>query len=220
MKFNPLILFVAFLSFHGFAFAQIPVKIDIQSAVKNAQIEIFNRKMSLIDENAYPGIRLSKDTGEGVAWLKGIEFANGVIEFDVRGENLKQHSFVGLAFYGQDNLTYDAIYLRPFQFEADDEVLRKRSIQYISFPANTWRLLRENSPGKYENSIEPSPDPDAWIRMRIVIKDGTISTYINGNEKPCLVVEKLTKAKSGALGFYVADTSGGDFANISIIKTD
>ncbi|HWH63628.1 MAG TPA: family 16 glycoside hydrolase [Ginsengibacter sp.] len=163
---------------------------------------------------------LSKDFGEGVAWLKGIEFSNGILEFDVRGENVKQHSFVGIAFHGKDDSTFDAVYLRPFQFEEAEEVLKNRAIQYISLPNFTWRTLREKFPGKYEHSIiEPVPDPNSWIRIRVVVNDATITTYINGNKEPSLVVQKVTQVKNGAVGFYVADTSGGDFANIKITKT-
>ncbi|MCC6461369.1 MAG: DUF1080 domain-containing protein [Saprospiraceae bacterium] len=193
--------------------------IQLHEAVRSEGIRVFNRTATLIDEPSYQGIRLSKEYGEGVAWLTGVEFSNGTIEFDVRGEDVKQHSFVGLAFHGQNDSTYDAIYLRPFQFRAPDEVLRHRSIQYVSFPDFTWRRLRALSPGKYENAVDPAPDPNAWMRVRIVVQGTTVSTYINGNPSPSLVVEKVTAVHTGSIGFYVADTSGGDFANISITKT-
>lgn len=196
------------------------IKTDLHKLVKEKKIDVYNRVLGLINEGPYLGISLSKDEGEGVAWIKDIEFTNGIIEFDVRGENVKQHSFVGIAFHGVNNETFDAIYLRPFQFKEEDQVLRDRSIQYISLPDYTWRKLREKSPGKYEHSIDPSPDPDSWVRIRLVIKDSVISTYINGNKKPSLVVNKLTSVKSGFVGFYVADTSGGDFSNLTITKTD
>lgn len=183
-------------------------------------MEVYNREMTLVNEEHYAGIRLSKDFGEGVAWLKDVEFSNGIIEFDVRGENVKQHSFVGIAFHGQDTATYDAIYLRPFQFLEKDEVLRSRGIQYVSLPEFTWRVLRAQSPGKYEHSVDPAPDPNSWVRVRVVIQGSSVSTYINGNKEPSLVVEKVTKVTSGFLGFYVADTSGGDFANLTITKTN
>jgi hypothetical protein len=115
---------------------------------------------------------------------------------------------------------FDAVYLRPFQFRAQDEVLRNRGIQYISLPDFTWRKLRERFPGKYESAVEPAPDPNAWVKVRIVIKDSTVSTYINGATQPSLVVEKVNHMHTGSIGFYVGDTSGGDFANISITKTD
>jgi hypothetical protein len=208
------------ISLTYFASSQNPIKIDIHNLVKEKGIEVYNRVSGLIHEESYKGINLSKDEGEGVAWIKGIEFSNGIIEFDVRGENIKQQSFVGFAFHGVNNDTYDAIYLRPFQFQEQDKILRDRGIQYISLPDYTWRKLREQSPGKYEHSIEPAPDPDSWIRVRIVIKDTVVSTYINGNKEPSLVVNKLTAVKTGSIGFYVADASGGDFANLTITKTD
>ena len=64
------------------------------------------------------------------------------------------------------------------------------------------------------------PDPNSWVRVRVVVNDDTITTYINGNKEPSLVVQKVTQVKSGAVGFYVADTSRGDFANIKITKTN
>src|SRR6478672_10184022 len=104
------------------SFSQSPMVIDLHNLVKNKGIEVFNRELSLINEQSHQGIRLSKDEGEGVAWLKGIEFSTGTLEFEVRGEDVKQHSFVGIAFHGQNNSTFDAVYLRPFQFRAQDEI--------------------------------------------------------------------------------------------------
>ena len=124
------------------------------------------------------------------------------------------------AFHGQNNSTFDAVYLRPFQFRARDEISRNKDIQYISLPDFTWRILREKFPGKYEHSVEPAPDPNAWVRVRVVIKDYTVSTYINDSNEPSLVVEKINHVNTGSIGFYVADTSGGDFANITITKTN
>jgi Domain of Unknown Function (DUF1080) len=202
------------------SFAQGPMKMDLQELYKENKIEVYNRDVTLINEKSYPGIRLSKDFGEGIAWMKDIDFSNGTLEFDVRGEDVKQHSFVGIAFHAQNDSTFEAIYLRPFQFNSDDETLRSHSIQYIALPKFTWQVLRGNSPGKYEQAIDPSPDPNSWVRMRIVIKDTTVSTYINGEKEPSLVVEKFTPFTHGSVGFYVADTSGGDFANITITKTE
>ena len=221
MKLHYLIIpaILVFLSFSSFS--QESLAIDLHHLAKNKGIEVFNRKLSLINEKSRKGIRLSKDFGEGVAWLKGIEFSNGILEFEVRGENVKQHSFVGIAFHGKDDSTFDAVYLRPFQFEEAEEVLKNRAIQYISLPNFTWRTLREKFPGKYEHSIiGPVPDPNSWVRVRVVVNDDTITTYINGNKEPSLVVQKVTQVKNGAVGFYVANTSGGDFANIKITKTN
>jgi hypothetical protein len=201
------------------SFTQAPQYIDLRKMFKDGNIVVYNRSINLINEEGHKGIGLSKDFGEGIAWLKGIEFSNGIIEFDVRGENIKQHSFVGIAFHGKNDSTFDAVYLRPFQF-LEDEPLKSRAIQYISLPNYTWQILREKAPGKYEHSIDPAPDPDSWVRVRIVINGATVKVYINGSPEPSLVVEKVTNIKSGSVGFYVADTSGGDFANLTIIKNN
>jgi hypothetical protein len=192
--------------------------INLHDAVKNNKIMVYNREMTLIDEEGYEGIRLSKAFGEGIAWLKAIDFTNGTIEFDVRGEDVKQHSFVGMAFHAQNDSTFEAIYLRPFQFKAQDSLLRSHGIQYISLPAYTWRKLRSDSPGTYEHSIDPAPDPNGWVHVRIVVMNENITTYINRDEEPTLEVRQVTPLHSGSIGFYVADTSGGDFANIRITQ--
>ena len=202
------------LLFTGPSFSQ--AAIDLHAAVKQGSIELYNRELGLLDEPAHAGIRMSMAYGEGVAWLTGVEFSDGVIAFDVRGEDVKQHSFVGIAFHGANDSCFDAIYLRPFQFRAEADSLRDRMIQYISLPEHTWRFLRKQEPGVNEHSIDPAPGPNAWVHVRVVVEGDTISVFINGAAEPSLVVKKLTERHTGRVGFYVADTSGGDFANITI----
>jgi hypothetical protein len=204
--------------FPFFVLAQGPMKIDLQDAVAHDQIEVFNRDMTLIKEREHPGIRLSKAFGEGLAWVKGADFSNGTIELDIRGEDVKQHSFVGIAFHGQNDSTFDAIYLRPFHFLSQDTMLQKRMIQYISLPVYSWRKLRAEHPNTYENAIHPISDPNGWVHLRIDVMDDTISAYFNYSSTPSLVVQKVTDIHTGSIGFYVADTSGGDFSNLVILK--
>lgn len=201
-------------------FAQNRLTYKLNQLAKSEGIQVFNREMALISEAGYEGIRLNPDLGEGVAWIKGVDFSNGTIEVDVRGKNEKQRSFVGVAFHGKGNSTYDAIYLRPFQFLEMNEELKKRSVQYVSLPDYPWRSLRENYPGKYESALNTPADPDGWVHMKIVIEAKTVSTFINGASQPCLVIEKVTGTKNGLVGFYVADVSGGDFANLTITKSN
>lgn len=193
---------------------------DLYKHATSKELQVYNRELTLINENNIRGIRLSKAYGEGIAWLNNLEFSEGTIEFDVRGEDTKQHSFVGIAFHAVNDSTFDAVYLRPFQFRETNETLRSHGIQYISLPEFTWRVLRTKFPDRYEHAVDPAPDPNGWVHVRLEIKGNTIRTFINGNSQPALVVEKLTAVTSGRLGFYVADTSGGDFANLVVTKTN
>jgi hypothetical protein len=88
-----LLFFIFFISC-----SQSSIKFDLASMHEKNELDIYNRDISLINENSYQGIKLSKAFGEGLAKIKNFEFSNGSIEFDVRGENVKMHSIVGLAF--------------------------------------------------------------------------------------------------------------------------
>ena len=46
------------------SFSPSPLVIDLHNLVKNKGIEVFNRKLSIINEESHKGIRLSKDGGE------------------------------------------------------------------------------------------------------------------------------------------------------------
>ena len=92
MKMSHLTLLV-FLNFS--AISSFSQTIDLHHRVKNKNIGVFNRELSLINEGSYPGIRLSKAEGEGIAWLKGIEFSNGTLEFYVRAGSRSEERRVG-----------------------------------------------------------------------------------------------------------------------------
>jgi hypothetical protein len=157
-------------------------------------------------------IHLNEAPGAGVAWIKGSDFGNGTIEFDVKGKNVLQRSFVGIAFHGVNDSTYDAVYFRPFNFQVPEKGRRAHSVQYISLPNHEWFQLRDEFPGKYENEIDPTTDPNAWFHVKIVINFPEVSTFING--KRCLSVTQLSKQKSGMVGYWVGNGSAGDWKNL------
>ena len=177
---------------------------------------LFNRKAEPINENGKKGIRLSEGPGDGGLILRETEFSEGTIELDIKGKNVLQQSFVGVAFHGLDTTTYDAVYFRPFNFVNPDTARRRRAVQYVSMPDYPWEKLREQFPGKYENRVNPSPDPDGWFHAKIVIKGRQVSVFVNDSPTPSLVLEKLTPTSSGGLALWVGNNSGGSFANMKI----
>lgn len=180
-------------------------------------LKLFNRTASSLTDGARKGARLSERPGDGVAYLPGVEFGNGTIAFDVRGKDVQQQSFVGVAFHGVDGVTYDAIYFRPFNFKTDDAARRIRAVQYVSHPVNTWQKLRTEQPGKYEKAVNPVPDPNAWFHARVVVASPRVSVFVGDATEPCLVVDQLSDRKKGLVGLWVGNTSGGDFANVKIV---
>lgn len=198
----------------------ISVKYDINTLLENNKIEVFNRKVTPFSENDKKGISFSKNENDGIAWLKHVIFSNGSIELDIRGKDEYQQSFVGLAFHGLDNNTYDIIYFRPFNFQAADSVRRIHAVQYVSLPDYTWQVLREQFNGKYEKAVSPAPNANDWFHVKINIKFPLVKVFVNGNHEPCLIVEKLNTRSSGKMGLWVGNNSDGDFANLEIMSLD
>jgi len=161
-------------------------------------------------------IRLSEALGSGLARVAGLELANGVIEVAIRGKNVPQRSFVGVAFHGIDDQTYEAVYFRPFNFTSDEPERRDHGVQYVAHPVYTWNKLRAEHPMQYEQPVVPPPDPDGWFTARVVLRDRTVSVYVDGAREPSLVVERLAEQATGWVGLFVGSGSGGDFADLRI----
>src|SRR5207249_1314649 len=129
------------------------------------------------------------------------------------GNDVQQQSFVGVAFHGVDGTTYDAIYFRPFNFRAVDPARRIHAVQYISHPTYTWQKLRTEQLGKFEQAVNPVPDPNAWFHVRVVVASPRVSVFVGDAKEPSLVVDQLSDRKKGLIGLWVGNNSGGDFAN-------
>lgn len=190
---------------------------DLATLAEGKGLKVFNRNVSSLNEGDKKGVRLNESPGDGVAYLEGIEFTNGTIKLDVRGKDVQQQSFVGVAFHGVDGTTYDAVYFRPFNFRAEEPARRSRAVQYISHPTYTWQKLRAEQPGLYEQPVAPVPDPNAWFHVRVVIASPKVRVFVNDAKEPSLVVNQLSDRKKGQVGLWVGNTSGGDFANITIV---
>jgi Domain of Unknown Function (DUF1080). len=192
------------------------IKYDLADLLKNNKLVLFNREITTFSENDKKGIRFSKNTNDGIAWLMGVEFSNGTIEVDIRGKDVFQQSFVGIAFHGLDNNTLDAVYFRPFNFQSTDPIRKIHAVQYVSHPDNTWNILREKQNGKYEKAVIPAPNGNEWFHAKIVIQYPHVTVYVNGNADPSLSIDKLNNRKTGKIGLWVGNGSDGDFANLQI----
>jgi hypothetical protein len=191
--------------------------VDLATVEEGKGLTILNKRTaSRVTDGARRGIGFSAVEGEGPAYLDGVTLANGTIEVDIRGKDVQGQSFVGVAFHGVDGTTYDAIYFRPFNFRTEDAARRLRAVQYISHPAHPWQKLRAESPGKYEKPVNPVPDPNGWFRARIVIASPKVSVFVDGAKEPCLVVDQLSDRKTGRVGLWLGNMSGGDFANLRV----
>ena len=168
------------------------VRFDLADLCRKNQFETINRQLSWFSENDKKAVSLSKNEEEGIAWIKGVEFSNGTVEIDIRGKDIFQESFTGIAFHGSDGDTLDAIYFRPFNFKSSDSAQRSQAVQYISHPDFTWSALREKYPGEYEKPVFPSPDGNGWFHVKIVVQYPDVTVYVDGNDIPSVSYTHLT----------------------------
>ncbi len=196
--------------------AQNQITINLPKLFSDGKLTVLNRNAKLLSDSSRNYIFLNEDYKEGLVWINGVSFSTGTIEIDLKGRDVYQHSFVGIAFHGINDSTFDAIYFRPFQFRTDDPVRRVRGIQYVSHPVLTWQFLRKESPGQFEKEVKPVPDPNNWFHASIRITESEVSVFVDYATEPCLKVSLLGKNKSGMIGLFAADRSDGSFSNLSI----
>jgi hypothetical protein len=189
---------------------------DLTAVAAGKVWRVVNRQASVIREDGKVVVRLDERVGDGAAWLEGSKFATGTIELEIRGKDLFQRSFVGVAFHGADDQTYEAVYFRPFNFRSTEPARRSHAVQYISQPENTWQKLRSEQPGRFEQAVQPVPDPTGWFRARIEVTPSRVRVLVDGAAQPSLDVPRLTDRKTGLIGFWVGNGSGGDFANLRV----
>jgi hypothetical protein len=191
-----------------------PQAVDLSERLSAGKLRAVNREVSKLQGRN--GVHVSEKGGNGVVWIDGVNFADGTIDVDVRGRDVAQQSFLGVAFHGKDDNTYEAVYLRPFNFRTDDPARHQHAVQYIALPDYDWPRLRKEFPEEFENPVDPSIVPTDWVPLRIVVKGATIQIYAGPAKAPALEVRKLQQLDRGMVGLWVGNNSDGDFANLRI----
>ena len=178
------------------------------------KLRVVNRQATKIHDRN--GVRLSAASGNGVAWVEGTDFRSGTIEVDIRGQEAMQQSYVGVAFHRDDDSTYEAVYLRPFNFRAQDPARKQHAVQYISLPKFDFQDLRDEFPEKFENPVDASIVPTDWVKLRVVVEGSKVQIHVGSAKELTLGVRKLGQLDGGHVGLWVGNQSGGDFANLVV----
>ena len=161
-------------------------------------------------------------TGEQViAIVKRSDFKDGTIEADLagmprQGAQPDTRGFVGIAFHVQEHGSrFEAFYLRMTNGRADNQLQRNHSTQYVSHPDFPWRRLRDDNPGIYESYVDL--DAGAWTRIKIVVSGGKAQLYVNGADRPCLIVNDLKLGDSnGQVALWTGSDTEAYFSNLRI----
>jgi hypothetical protein len=117
----------------------------------------------------------------------------------------------------QENKNFDAIYLRPSNGRADDQLRRNHTIQYFSYPGNSFGRLRKEANGLYETYADIGLNE--WIDVRIEFQDEKAVLYINNQKSPSFIVTKmLGTSKTGSIALWVEIGTIGYFKDLKVTK--
>jgi hypothetical protein len=188
---------------------------DLAAQLAAGKLRVVNREVTPL-KGERNGIHVSETSGIGIVWVQGTDFGEGTIEVDLRGRDVLQQSFVGIAFHGKDDGTYESVYVRPFNFRAEDPVRHGHAVQYTAQPDFDWPRLRKEFPEEFENPVDKSLVPTDWLTLRVVVKGQTIQIFVGPVTTPTLEVRKLGQQDRGMIGLWTGTTSDGDFANLRI----
>lgn len=190
---------------------------ESQAALRFDGAESFQLKNRLIDVQSGGVVHLNAKEGEGLAWISGAQFIEGRLSIDVKGKDELGRSFVGIAFHGSENLErFEAVYLRPFNFQAETIERRSHSLQYMSMPEYPWATLRERFPGKYEAGLTAAPAPQDWVRLTLEVRQRVLKVYVNDAATPALTATLLGAHSGNAIALWVGNNSEGWFRNLRI----
>ena len=190
-------------------------RIDLAERLAAGKLRAVNRDVTKL-QGSRDGVHVTEKADAGVAWIEGSDFADGTIELDVRDRDVLQQSFVGVAFHRKDDHTYEAVYVRPFNFRADDPVRHRHAVQYMASPDYDWPRLRQEFPDQFESAVASSVGPTDWVPLRVVVNGRAIQVFVGPVQSPTLDVRRLGQHDRGLIGLWTGNNSDGDFANLRI----
>lgn len=199
--------------FPNLSFGQKVIEYNFADLFRSGQLIAKNRVITIEKDEDGEFIRLGKAMVGSAVLLPADDFNRGKIEMLVRGKDILQGSFAGLAFHAQSDSIFDLVYCRPFNFQAADSLRRIHMIQYAFFPKLDWQVLRVKYNGIYENGIANPPKADEWFKLTLEVDEKQVKAYINDSNIPTLVVEKLNQISIGKVGIFGLNA---DFKSIKI----
>jgi len=189
--------------------------IDISERLAAGKLRAVNRDVAALKADRR-GVHVSEKEGPGVVWIEGTTFTEGTIEVDVRGRDVLQQSFLGVAFHRKDDNTYESVYLRPFNFRATDPERHQHAVQYMAVPDYDWPRLRKEFPNEFERPVDASLVPTDWVALRVVVAGSKVQVFAGQVKTATLEARKLGTTNTGQVGLWVGNNSDGDFANLRL----
>ena len=163
----------------------------------------------------------------GIFYLKGEEFKNGIIEFDIF--LTERVSFAGVVFRIQDLYNFEEIYFRghhsghpdAYQYTPVYNGLSGWQIYHdlhtnVNDGLMSWKL-KDKSMG-FNGVLEF--DFDRWMHVKLVVSGTEAEMYFDGEETPSVYIKDLKHGEqTGSIGLR-CNAGPAHFANFSFQKIE
>jgi|GEM_PF-431199 len=199
---------------------------DVQKfpLIDAAGLAAHNVKFETVIYQGRKAIRMTTVTqgdDAGFALLPGTDFQDGTIEADIavkvtRPPGARTPGFIGIAFRAKpDGSEYELFYVRPKNALSENQSMRNHSVQYCAEPNYGWYKLRREWPFVYESYAEI--EPETWTKVKIEVSGRTARIFLNGSDKPSLVVDGLKSSNlHGTIGLWGYAGEESYFSNLRI----
>lgn len=211
-------LYLTSASFKAAAQSATAPAMDLSQQLAAGKLRAVNRDVAPLKGDRR-GVHVNEKEGPGVVWIDGTSFTEGTIEVDIRGRDVQQQSFLGVAFHRKDDNTYESVYLRPFNFRATDPERHQHAVQYMAVPDYDWPRLRKEFANEFERPVDASLNPTDWVPLRIVVSGSKVQVFAGAVKTATLECRKLGTSNAGQVGLWVGNNSDGDFANLRLTTT-
>jgi len=142
----------------------------------------------------------------GSAFLKDVEFENGIIEVDIAVTGQKARTYPGVLFRIQSPGNYERVYIRPHRAS-----LYPDAIQYVPCfnGIDGWQLYN----GENYTSAVDIPD-NQWVHFKLEVAGSQARLFIDDMEHPVFVMNNLKHGISrGSIGLNSPRTRAAYFSN-------
>lgn len=200
-------------------------RVAVGTGLESGPIRAIGVETARTDYQGRPALRATAlENAPGLDRLVMLDtpaFGDGVIEAWISGAPASTASatargFVGMAFRVHDEAKLEAIYLRPTNGRADDQLRRNHAVQYISHPDHPWERLRAEAPSQYETYVDL--EPGRWTQVRIVVAGAKAQLHVDGVEQPTLIVGDLKHGADakGAVALWIGPGTLAHFSGVRV----
>lgn len=203
------------------------------------EFEAINAKAEIVNMDGAQALKVERDliafpfdeknmeaSTDGPTYVKltNVAMENGTIEVKMLSRIMENspfpaaRGFIGLAYrVDGENKKFDAIYLRPSNGRADDQLRRNHTVQYFSYPDYKFSRLRKEANGLYETYADIGLNE--WIAVRIEFQNEKAVLFINNQKSPSFIVNKmLGTSKTGSIALWVEIGTVGYFKDLKVIQ--